>query len=391
METSQALPSHAVDDEDLARIARGEPPFVSVYLPTEGDVENASQRSETRWRNLRAELEGVDADASVLAWIDGLIGDAHHAGPGLAAIADASGLRLLDHGPLREVEERAVVGDVPMLAPIIRWRQEQPTALVVLADRRGADVFILRRGDPDIERTVEGDDHPISKVGPGGWSQRRFQERAENTWEENAQNVADVVHRLADRTSPRVVAIAGDVRAVNLVQGSLRDDVAGLVRVVRGERPWEGTGDAIPSEVHDVVSEAVREDGATMLESLREELGQSDLAVEGLGPTVEALTEARVAALLVAGVDDRVWSGTEPIPIASSRDVLTDLGVDEPREVSAADATIRAALASGAGVRVFDTTDPDVPTAIEQTDVPLDGVGALLRWTTADDTPDPSA
>src|SRR3712207_3167515 len=133
METSQALPLHAVDDSDLSDLVRREPPFVSVFLRTEGDIENAAQRSDTRWRNLRTELESAEVDQSVIEAIEELVPEAHTAGGGLAVIADGDGVRLVDHGPLRDIDDRAVVGDVPVLAPIIRWRQEEPTALVILA------------------------------------------------------------------------------------------------------------------------------------------------------------------------------------------------------------------------------------------------------------------
>jgi hypothetical protein len=272
-----------------------------------------------------------------------------------------------------------------VLAPVIRWRQQEPNVLVVLADRQGADIFALRRSEPDIERTVEGDDATISKVSPGGWSQRRYQERAENTWEENARSVADVVHRLADRVDPRVIAVAGDVRAVTLLQEALRDDLRNRVRVVPGERPWEGAGDAIPDEVESVVAEAVRDDGTAVLERLREELGQQDLAVEGIDATVAALAQARVAVLVVADVGEaRVWAGSDPLQVATNADDLRTLGVDDPREVDAADAVVRAALAGGAGVRLYDTRDPDGPLALDPHEAPRDGVAALLRWADAE-------
>jgi hypothetical protein len=381
METSHALPLHAAPDDDLADVVRGQAPFVSVYLRTEPDIENASRRSEVRWRNLRGELESAEADEGILERIDALVPDAHLEGDGLAVIADAAGVRLVDHGPLRDTDDRAVVGDVPVLAPIVRWRQEQPTVLVVLADRQGADVFALRRSVPDIERTVEGEDQPIRKVGPGGWSQRRYQERAENTWEENARSVADVVHRLADRVAPRLIAIAGDVRAVTLLQEALGDELRDRVRVVAGERPWEGAGDAIPDEVPDGVAEAVRADGDAVLERLREELGQQDLAAEGLEATASALARASAALLVVADTRDaRVWIGSDALQISTNADDLRALGVDDPHEADAADALIRAALASGAGVRLYDIRDPDGPLSLDPAHAPRDGVAALLRW-----------
>ena len=246
METSQALPLHAVHDDDLADVVRGQSPFVSIYLRTERDVENAAQRAEVRWRNLRGELEGHDVGPDLLERIDAVVTDAHQAGEGLAVVADRRGIRLIDHGPLQEIDERAVVARPPCCRRSSGGvRSSRPRSSS--RPRRGADVFALRRSDPDIERSVDGDDHPLRKVGPGGWSQRRFQERAENTWEENAQEVAELVHRLADRVEPRVIAIGGDVRAVTLVQESLRDDLRNSVRLVQGERPWDGSATRSPT------------------------------------------------------------------------------------------------------------------------------------------------
>jgi hypothetical protein len=381
METSQVFPAYAVADDDLEEVSRGQPPFVSVYLRTERDVENAAQRLELRWRNLRNELADQGVAAGLLDAIDRVVADAHLAGPGVGVIADTTGVRLVDHGPLREIEERAVVAQVPSLLPIIRWRQEQPTVLVVLTDRRGADIFALRRSEPDVEQTVEGDDEPIRKVHPGGWSQRRYQERAENTWESNARNVADAVHRVADRVEPRVLAVAGDVRAVTLLREALRDDVDRLVHVIAGERPSDGGGDPLPDEVRDVVVTSVRQDGRALLERFREELGQRDLGVEGFGETLPALSRAQVGVLLVGDTSDaRAWVGPDPTQIAASADDIRGLGVEDAHEVAGADAAVRAALGTGAAVRVYEVGDADSASAIDAREAPREGVGALLRW-----------
>ncbi len=44
---------------------------------------------------------------------------------------------------------------------------------------------------------VEGETEYIRRGAPGGWSQKRFQQRAENTWEHNGQ----LLRRL-DLTAP---------------------------------------------------------------------------------------------------------------------------------------------------------------------------------------------
>lgn len=46
METSEQLPHGAVETPDLAELVRRPGPFLSLYLNTEGDVENAEQRPD---------------------------------------------------------------------------------------------------------------------------------------------------------------------------------------------------------------------------------------------------------------------------------------------------------------------------------------------------------
>jgi hypothetical protein len=80
-----------------------------------------------------------------------------------------------------------------------------------------------------------------------------------------------------------------------------------------------------------------------------------------------------VAALLIVddlGDDRTLWFGPDPALLAPSDRELKELGVDSPEERPAADVLVRAALGTGAGIRI-----PDDPTMLDE------GVGALLRWT----------
>ena len=202
METSQALPAGAVAPTDLVDLVGGEGPFLTLLLTTESGIENAAQRSEQRWKTVRSDLADRGVPDDVLAAVDPLVGDAHLSGDGLFVVADATGVRHVEHGPVPGPVDRAWWEPVPRLGTLLRWRQASVPFVVVLADRTGANLYGFRRGpdeSPDVERTVEGDDAVISKVGPGGWSQRRYQDRAENTWQENAEDVAQAVARLASR------------------------------------------------------------------------------------------------------------------------------------------------------------------------------------------------
>lgn len=180
--------------------------------------------------------------------------EAHLQGECLAVIGGAEQILHVEHGPRVSPTDEATVGPIPQLLPIVRWRQVDPPYVVVLIDRTGADLFGIRRGSPDLETEIEGDHDELRKVGPGGWSQRRFQQRAEDSWEENAEKVAAAVERIVVQFQSAFVAVAGDVPAVQLLSsltGDVRRATSGGCRrsVARdeGRRPHALPGPRFPA------------------------------------------------------------------------------------------------------------------------------------------------
>ncbi|MGZ4129518.1 MAG: hypothetical protein ACXVPR_01650, partial [Actinomycetota bacterium] len=135
METSEALPSGAVTLSDLADLVAAPGPFLTLLLVTEQDIENAAQRSEVRWKTVRSDLDDRRIPKEVLSAIDPLVPDAHLAGGGLFVVADAGGVRHVEHGPLPGPVDRAWWEPVPRLGTVVRWRQASVPFVVALADR----------------------------------------------------------------------------------------------------------------------------------------------------------------------------------------------------------------------------------------------------------------
>jgi hypothetical protein len=78
-----------------------------------------------------------------------------------------------------------------MLAPLLLWRLSLVRQLVANADRVGAQIDVVD-GDAAIdELKVAGERHHAHKPQSGGWSQKRYQKRAEHIWDANAAGVAD--------------------------------------------------------------------------------------------------------------------------------------------------------------------------------------------------------
>jgi hypothetical protein len=378
VDASDALPDAGDAERDLADLAIETGPFLSLVLTTDAATPNAQQVDEVRWRSLRSELVDGGVPEDVLVEVDGLVPDAHLDARTLGVIANAGGVLHVEHGedPTDHDDHAEVRREqLPWLFPILSWRRWQLPHLVVLIDRRGADLTGVRREGSEVRRGVDSEQEPQPRSKPGGWSQRRYQQRAENSWEQGAGDVAKEVVRLAERVDPRLIVVAGDVRAVGFLREALPPELDELVHVVEGERERDGGAGGTTEDVSEIVIDAVRQEEGRLLARFEEELGQGDLGVEGAEATVTALTKAQVDVLLIRDdVDDdrRAWIGPDPTQIAMTRGELDAMGVDAPIEARLRDAIVRATLGTSARIHVLDA---DMG--------PREGIGALLRWSDA--------
>jgi peptide subunit release factor 1 (eRF1) len=264
---------------------------------------------------------------------------------------------------------------LPSVGPLLEWAQNAIPHVAVLADRAGADlVAFTREGEGDVTTAGQGtgNDPDLRKSSPGGWSQRHYQNRAENLWEQNAKAVADQVVNLVDEVDARLVVTAGDVRALGYLREHLPERVASLVREVEGARSPGGGLDQLADDIVKLVATVSAEDTVGLLRTFKQERDQNDLAAEGIEPTLVALAGARVDTLLVHDDPDdgrMAWFGPAASMVATDPQTLRDMGVDAPEEGRLVDVAIRAALGTGAAVRI-------VPSAgsVE------DGLGAVLRF-----------
>lgn len=286
--------------DDLRALLDGEGPFLTVMVPSPSEFADSAGRLDVRWRNARRDV--ADAWPSDLldaldSTIDGL---SHDLGEALVVIQRADGHTLVEPLLIGLANRSAEVADLPDLVAVIENRQRTLPHVLVRTDRAGADVIGFDGGlvvDADL---VEGDTVHIHRGHPGGWSQRRFQQRAENTWEQNADSVADRVRQMIDEIDPVLVVVAGEVRARSLVLDAL-DGVD-----VRVEGIDAGDDDGIA----DATVRLVDDQHARYQRHTLERLRGSDLAVTGADTVLDALGEGRVDTLLVSNA--RRTAGDEP-------------------------------------------------------------------------------
>ena len=217
MRIAEHLGSGALRPTALAALYETEGPFVSVYMNCEGAIENAPQLNVLRWRAMREAVAREGAEGPVLEAVDALIPDAHLHGRALAVIATARMPLHVEHLAWPVAHEIAMFRSLPVTAQLIQAEQARVRHIIAVLDRRGADIMLMDGTDSDQIDIVQDDVNPIRKVKAGGWSQPRYQRRAEKSWEDEAHSIADDLTQRVDEYDPRLVLVAGDVRMIELL------------------------------------------------------------------------------------------------------------------------------------------------------------------------------
>lgn len=377
-------------------------PYATVYLerrPVSGP--DTAEEVQLRWHGLRQQLASSGADdASLTALTERIVPDhpGYPGGNGRALVASAGRVVLdrdlagdgapaaaarVEWEPPIETEIRRLVRDsatwapLPHLVPLLVAVGQPLSHVIVVADRIGADIHLTTAtaGTTMAQlSTVDGASRPVHKVQAGGWSHRRFQQRAENRWERNAALVADAVSRLAVRHRANLVLLAGDVRARAAINDHLPTAVRPLVvETEHGGRARGAALDPLRAEARLILSAYALAVHSSTLDRFATERDHRDRAVEGLEPVVSALRSGQAETLLLRPTADprhRLWVGDRATDIAVTRAELERTGVEEYVRDRADAALLRAATATAASVELLHPGDVSV----------ADGVGALLRY-----------
>lgn len=339
------------DGPALTAVLRPQGGVASVYVGRVGP--QLADEWSARWHALVVRLRRDGAPEPIVDALRERIAQAPESAGGpvelalFAADGADGGLSPVLLMPGSEQPDSAGYGGPAHVVPILNWLQQRPPYVLVVTDRAGADL-VVSGGAGRLARTrsVRGPDDEIERNAPGGWSQLRYQHRAEDSWRHNAAAVAHATAAALERTGARLLIVSGDVRAVQLLgerfPAWVHDTVT--VRHITGGRSLDGSQHDRPAAVAAAIAAAVADETARMLADFAEHRGPSGLAVQGRPATADALERGRVATLLVT--PDAVRT----------------------REL---DAAVRLALLTGANVRVLPAGTAGAP---------AEGIGALCRY-----------
>jgi hypothetical protein len=344
-------------------------PVASVYLGLEPETPTRNPE-QLRLRSALGKLADQGADGATIeavrAWADEITPY-----PGELAVFAAGGqVRLAQSLPGHVRTDRVFFGAPAHLVPLMRWLQEHPAYAVVIIDRTGADITAVRAGAASGSTwEVKGPDDEIERNAPGGWSQPRYQRRAEDSWSHNAGAVAEEVIRTTRELAAGLLLVAGDVRAVQLLEDHLPPAMLRQVALHRlpGGRSPDGSAERRRELTVEIVERYAAERTAALLEEFAAERTHGT-ATAGASATLEALARGQVRCLFV--VDDpgdarTAWFGPALLCAADE----SQLPPADARWVKGrlVDVAVRAAVLTDAEIRVIDGGMDE-------------GIGALCRF-----------
>ena len=196
------------------------------------------------------------------------------------------------------------VGPVPQLYPLARLNDQYPRYAALLLDTNSANLYVFALGTKRRRETLQNEKTRRTKM--GGWSQARYQRRADNFHKQHMKEVVDLLQRVvADEHLNHIVVACDEVARPYLMAElpkHLAEKVIDIVNV-----------DVKSIAEHELLAETMealrRSDAQTDAEHVQRMIGAwraGGLAVAGIEATLRALEMRQVEELLIAARPDRV-------------------------------------------------------------------------------------
>jgi peptide subunit release factor 1 (eRF1) len=266
-------------------------------------------------------------------------------------------------------ESRIYVYNQPHLYQLARVEAEYPRYAAVLTDTNSARIFVFGLGQTLETEEIKG--KKVHRVKVGGWSQARYQRRAENAHQQHAQEVVERLSKLVREENVSRILIAGDAVIVPLLQEAMPQDLAPLAEVVKLDT-HASEQDVFRATIDALQQQEAKSD-TEKVQRLFEQYRARGLAVTGVSATLEALANGQVDELLLTRSLDEENQAQE-IPAIIAPEIPDSSGGTESEEP-------RKALLSDLLVTKAKQTDAAI-TFVEDANLlaPVGGVGAFLRW-----------
>src|SRR5258705_1896569 len=296
----------------LASFESGQGPVISLYLDLRPDQNGQRAHLRVFLRNSVDEQtrslsgrERADFERTVERIQKHLDESVPKSSNGVAIFASTTG-DLFEAIPLDvPIEQPSMhLAAVPQLYPLARVNDQYPRYAALLLDTNSANLYVFALAARTRHETVQIEKTRRTKM--GGWSQARYQRRAENFHTQHMKEDVDLLDKVVAGEHLEHVVVACDETAKPYLMAQLpkhlAEKVIDMVNV-----------DVKSIAEHELLAETMnalrRDDAETDAEHVRRMIDAwraGGLAVAGLEATMRALEIREVEELLIAARADRV-------------------------------------------------------------------------------------
>jgi peptide subunit release factor 1 (eRF1) len=264
------------------------------------------------------------------------------------------------------------VGSVPHLYPLARLIDTHPRYAAILLDTNRAQIFVFGLGT--TERTEQIKNAKTRRTSKGGWSQARYQRRADNVHVNHIKEVIETLERLVREEALQHVVVAGEEIALSILREQMPKELAEKIIDMATLERGASEADILAASL-----EALREkDAETDAEKVEELIGawrSGGLGVAGPESTMSAFQLGQVDELIIAASPDTLKPVQKLPDDAAPGEVAADTsaptGTTDEGRLKLSDELVTRAQQTGARIRFIE--DAALLAGIG-------GVGALLRF-----------
>jgi peptide subunit release factor 1 (eRF1) len=366
--------------EKLAGYEPQDVPVVSLYLNLAPDqhgrdnydafVRKAFAEHVKAFKDTSAERASLERDQERITAY--LAEDVNRSANGLALFASSGAGEFFDAMQLDAAldEHWFFLGSVPHLYPLAKVIDQYPRYASVLLDTNRARIFVFGLGT--VERREQITNEKTRRSSMGGWSQARYQRRAENIHLHHVKEVVDSLEKIVEADRIQHIVLAGDDVVIPLLKEQLPKHLESrIVDVLALQR------DAGEDEIIEATLEVLRQkDAESDAERVQELIGawqSGGLGVVGPTGVLKALQMGQVDELLISGRPDGLQPTRLPDDAAPGQIKVETTAATEAdaAQLKLADELVTRAQQTAARVRFIEN-----PELLKE----IGGVGALLRF-----------
>ena len=217
---------------------------------------------------------------------------------GVAVFCSNGGAELFEAVPLDAPlgGHRLYIDREPHVFPLERLADQYQSYAALLVNTNAARLYVFSAGAAEREVTVKN--KKGKRVSAGGWSQARYQRRAENLHTRHMKEVAEAVERLVREEQIARILVAADEVALPLLREQLAPATLGLLTEVGGVDMKTGEADVFRVTL-DAFREADQQNDQERVEAVLNAWRSGGLGTVGLTGVRAALERGQVDRLLV--------------------------------------------------------------------------------------------